>query len=209
MYLWNRLLMASPARFTEAAPLLMDAVGYVNSVSDHTYNLWGTVLGQTGGFGVSALCTDFGALSDEMAARGMGDETFRDKVAAVGACMDGSPEDTLWEIVQSVGDWPDAPAVLGNAMFQAMPGRLPDAIAWAVDLNSYLGEMSGAAGVVCVSGWGRPNSVRLYYGYDSISAWQERSAATQNDAGWLERMQAVVGIGDQGTLETGVFRRLV
>ena len=116
MYLWNRLLMASPAKFTEAAPLLMDAVAYVNSASDHTYNLWGTVLGQTGGFGVSALCADFGALSDEMAARGIGDETFRDKVSAVGACMDGSPEDTLWEIVHSIGDWPDAPAVLGNAI---------------------------------------------------------------------------------------------
>ena len=209
MYLWNRLLMASPARFTEAAPLMMDAVGHVNTVSDHVYNLWGTVLGQTGGFGVSALCSDFGALSDEMATRGVEDETFRNKVAAAAACMDGSPEDTLWEVVHSVGDWPDAPAVLGNAMFQAMPGRFPDSVAWAVDLNSNLGENFGVSGVVSVSGWGRPNSVRLYYGYDSVSAWQEQSSATRTDAGWLERMQAVVGIGNQDTLETGLFRRLV
>lgn len=76
MYLWNRLLMASPAEFTEVAPALVDAVEYVNSVSAYDFSLWATVLGQTSQFGVSALCPDFGPFSDEMAQRGREDETF-------------------------------------------------------------------------------------------------------------------------------------
>jgi len=76
MYLWNRLLMASPAEFTEVAPPLVDAVEYVNSVSAYDFSLWATVLGQTSQFGVSALCPDFGPFSDEMAQRGRADEIF-------------------------------------------------------------------------------------------------------------------------------------
>lgn len=209
MYLWNRLMEPSPARFVDAAPTMVDAVNHVNEVSAYEFNLWATVLGRTG-FGVSALCPDFGPFSDEMAARGLEDDVFRGKVSAAAACMQGTPEDSLWQVVHSVGDWPEAPAVLGNNIWQPLQSsNLLENVGWAMDLATYLGDTFGARAVVCTGGPGRALSVRVYHGYDSVADWQQRGAAMQADAGWQERMQAVTAIADGSTLDTGLYRRLV
>ena len=209
MYLWNRLLMASPAKFTEVAPALVDAVEYVNSVSAYDFSLWATVLGQTSQFGVSALCPDFGPFSDEMAQRGREDETFRGKVAAVAACIDGSPEDTLWRNMHSTGNWSEVPHVLSNVMIEPPAGQFAAVLAWAVDLTTYLGEQHGAVSVVGASAWGRPNSARMIFGYDSVQLFQERTEAAQEDAGFNERFAAGAELGQPVNLETNLLRRLI
>ena len=209
MYLWNRLMEPNPARFADAGPAMADAVNHVNEVSAYQFNLWAVVLGRAG-FGVSALCPDFGPFSDEMAARGMEDDVFRDKVSVVGACMQGVPEDSLWQVVHSVGDWPGAPAVIANAIWRPIQGsNLLDNVAWAMEMTSYVGEAFGARSVVCTGGPGTALSVRVYNGYDSVADWQERTAAGAADAGWQERMQAVTAIADASTLDTNLIRRII
>jgi len=209
MYLWNRLMEPNPERFVEAAPAMVDAVNHVNEVSAYQFNLWAVVLGRAG-FGVSALCPDFGAFSEEMATRGLEDAAFREKVSAVGACMQGALEDSLWQVVHSVGDWPDAPAVISNAIWSPQQGSdLASNIAWAVEMTTYVGDALGARSVVCAGGPGTAMTVRVYNGYDSVADWQERTAAGAADAGWQERMQAVTAIADASTLETNLLRRLI
>jgi len=209
MYLWNRLMEPNPERFVEAAPAMVDAVNHVNEVSAYQFNLWAVVLGRAG-LGVSALCPDFGAFSDEMAARGLEDELFRQKVSTAAACMQGAAEDSLWQVVHSVGDWPDAPAVLFNAIWRPLQGsNLLENVTWAMEMNTYLGEAFGARSVVCTGGPGTALSIRLYNGYDSVADWQERTSAASADTGWQERMQAVTAIADTSTLDTGLIRRLI
>jgi hypothetical protein len=201
--------MASPAKFTEAAPALVDAVEYVNSVSAYDFSLWATVLGPTGQFGVSALCPDFGPFSDEMAQRGREDEIFGSKVTAVGACLDGSPEDTLWRNMHSTGNWSEVPHVLSNVIIEPPAGQFPAVLAWAVDLTSYLGEQHGAVSAVSASAWGRPNSARMIFGYDSVQSFQERAEAAQEDADFNERFAAGAELGQPVNLETNLMRRII
>jgi len=209
MYLWNRVIEPNPTMFTDAGPAMVDSVNHANEVSAYQFNLWTRVLGRAG-FGVSALFPDFGPFSDEMAARAVEDDAFREKVKAVGACMQGVPEDSLWQVVHSVGDWPDAPAVIASAIWRPLQGsNLLDNVAWAMDMTSYVGEAFGARSVVCTGGPGTALSVRVYNGYDSVADWQERTAASGGDAGWQERMQAVTAMADASTLQTDLNRRLV
>jgi len=188
---------------------MVDAINHVNDVSMYQFNLWATVLGRAS-FGVSALCPDFGGFSDEMAVRGLEDATFQEKVKVAAGCMQGTAEDSLWQVVHSVGDWPDAPAVISNAIWKPGQGStLVDNVGWAVEMNAYLGEAFGAKGVVCTGGPGTALSVRIYNGYDSVGDWQSRTSAVADDAGWQERMAAVTAIADGSTLDTSLIRRLV
>ena len=54
MKVWNRAMTPTPDRFTEAAPLLLDALAHVNENSAFSFNAWISVLGPAG-LGVSAL----------------------------------------------------------------------------------------------------------------------------------------------------------
>ena len=138
------------------------------------------------------------------------EKNFQEKVKVAAGCMQGTAEDSLWQVVHSVGDWPDAPAVISNAIWKPGQGStLVDNVGWAVEMNAYLGEAFGAKGVVCTGGPGTALSVRIYNGYDSVGDWQSRTSAVADDAGWQERMAAVTAIADGSTLDTSLIRRLV
>ena len=83
---------------------------------------WASAEVPGGSLGVSALCEDFGVLSDEMAQRGMEDEVFRIKVAAAGACMPGVSEDSVWSVVGGAGDMSEMPNVVESPRTGSMVG---------------------------------------------------------------------------------------
>ena len=101
------------------------------------------------------------------------------------------------------------PHVLSNVMIEPPAGQFAAVLAWAIDLTTYLGEQHGAVSAVSASAWGRPNSARMIFGYDSVQSFQERTEAAQEDAGFNERFAAGAELGQPVNLETNLLRRLI
>jgi hypothetical protein len=209
MLLWNRQLTISPDSLNAGMAGMMDAITHVNSVSDYEFALWAPVLGTFGRVGISARCEDFGPFADEMAERGAQDEAFRAKVDAVGPCMAGNPEDTLWQILHVAGEMGVLPNVLTYIRWQAAPSQLMVAIEFAAGMADFSSGVTGATTTVSACQWGYPNGIGLITGYDSVSAQQAASTAVGADSGFAERLAASADIGRPETIETGVLRRIV
>ena len=209
MKVWNRALTPANDRFTEAAPALLDVLAHVNENSAFSFNAWMSVLGPAA-LGVSALCEDFGALSDEMAQRGMEDEVFRTKVAAAGACMAGVPEDSVWNVVGGAGDMSGMPNIVGIGENRFHVQQLPAAVASALEFVEYVHGLAGTPASVSVSIWGTGPAVRVTFGYDSISEMDQRGAAAVNDSGFHELNAAVAAsVGDPVESRSWVLRRIL
>jgi hypothetical protein len=209
MLLWNRQLTISPDSFNAGMAGMVDAVTHVNSVSDYEFALWAPVLGTFGRVGISSRCEDFGPFADEMAERGVQDEAFRAKIDAVGPCMAGNPEDTLWQILHIAGEMGALPNVLTYIRWQAAPSQLMAAVEFATGMADFSSGITGATTTVSACQWGYPNGIGLITGYDSVSAQQRASIAVGADSGFAERLAASADIGRPETIETGVLRRIV
>jgi len=209
MLLWNRQLTISPDSFNAGMAGMVDAVTHVNSVSDYEFALWAPVLGTFGRVGISSRCEDFGPFADEMAERGVQDEAFRAKIDAVGPCMAGNPEDTLWQILHIAGEMGALPNVLTYIRWQAAPSQLMAAVEFATGMADFSSGITGATTTVSACQWGYPNGIGLITGYDSVSAQQAASIAVGADSGFAERLAASADIGRPETIETGVLRRIV
>jgi len=209
MLLWNRQLTISPDSFNAGMAGMVDAVTHVNSVSDYEFALWAPVLGTFGRVGISSRCEDFGPFADEMAERGVQDEAFRAKIDAVGPCMAGNPEDTLWQILHIAGEMGALPNVLTYIRWQAAPSQLMAAVEFATGMADFSSGITGATTTVSACQWGYPNGIGLITGYDSVSAQQTASIAVGADSGFAERLAASADIGRPETIETGVLRRIV
>ncbi|MCH2438778.1 MAG: hypothetical protein MK182_06700 [Acidimicrobiales bacterium] len=209
MKVWNRAMTPAPDRFTEAAPLLLDALAHVNENSAFSFNAWMSVLGPAG-LGVSALCEDFGALSDEMAQRGQEDEVFRTKVAAAAACMAGVPEDSVWNVVGGAGDMSGTPNIVGIQESRFQFHQLAGAVASTVEMVDYIHSLAGTPASVSVSIWGTGPAVRVTFGYESISDMDQRAAAAASDPGFHERQAAfAASVGDPIESSSLVLRRIL
>jgi len=209
MLLWNRQLTISPDSFNAGMAGMVDAVTHVNSVSDYEFALWAPVLGTFGRVGISSRCEDFGPFADEMVERGVQDEAFRAKIDAVGPCMAGNPEDTLWQILHIAGEMGALPNVLTYIRWQAAPSQLMAAVEFATGMADFSSGITGATTTVSACQWGYPNGIGLITGYDSVSAQQTASIAVGADSGFAERLAASADIGRPETIETGVLRRIV
>ncbi|MBI03856.1 MAG: hypothetical protein CL468_07465 [Acidimicrobiaceae bacterium] len=209
MLLWNRQLTISPDSFNAGMAGMVDAVTHVNSVSDYEFALWAPVLGTFGRVGISSRCEDFGPFADEMAERGVQDDAFRAKIDAVGPCMAGNPEDTLWQILHIAGEMGALPNVLTYIRWQAAPSQLMAAVEFATGMADFSSGITGATTTVSACQWGYPNGIGLITGYDSVSAQQAASIAVGADSGFAERLAASADIGRPETIETGVLRRIV
>jgi len=209
MLLWNRQLTISPDSFNAGMAGMVDAVTHVNSVSDYEFALWAPVLGTFGRVGISSRCEDFGPFADEMVERGVQDEAFRAKIDAVGPCMAGNPEDTLWQILHIAGEMGALPNVLTYIRWQAAPSQLMAAVEFATGMADFSSGITGATTTVSACQWGYPNGIGLITGYDSVSAQQAASIAVGADSGFAERLAASADIGRPETIETGVLRRIV
>ena len=209
MLLWNRQLTISPDSFNAGMAGMVDAVTHVNSVSDYEFALWAPVLGTFGRVGISSRCEDFGPFADEMAERGVQDDAFRAKIDAVGPCMAGNPEDTLWQILHIAGEMSALPNVLTYIRWQAAPSQLMAAVEFATGMADFSSGITGATTTVSACQWGYPNGIGLITGYDSVSAQQAASIAVGADSGFAERLAASADIGRPETIETGVLRRIV
>jgi len=209
MFLWNRQLTIRPDSFKAGVAALVDGVAHVNSVSDYEFSLWAPVLGTLGQFGVSARCEDFGPFADEMAERGASDEVFGAKLDAMGSCMAGNPQDTLWDVLHVAGEMGDTPNVCAVVRWQAAPHQLMSAIQFGIGMADYVSGISGSTTTVSATNYGYPNGICLITAYDSVADFQTASLAVNADGGFAELLAASESVGRPETIESVLIRRIL
>lgn len=210
MYLWNREMQVAPEHLNEGVAGLVDAITYVNGVSAYEFRLWATVLGTFGRLGVGSTCDDFGAFSEEMATRGMEDESFRSKVDAVGKCLAGNPEDSVWNVIHTTGDAYEVRPVIAIIDNQWETSQMGGVVAATIDMADHLNSLAGTPVTVAVSTWGTGPSVRMMFGYDTVGQVQERTAVAMVDPGFQELGRAFnAEFGSTRDGRSSVLRRIV
>jgi hypothetical protein len=210
MKLWNRIFRMQAGRTTEASAALVDVHRAVNSMSDYGYSLWETVVGPTNQFGASALCSDVEEFFSGAPIYDYPDaEALGATAAAVKALVAGPAEDSLWSIVHALGDWSSVPNVLSDVISEVRMDQMGPALEATVEFAEYMHGLTGTPVTVCTSFWGTGPSVRMYWGYESMGDWDERTTRGTADPGFHQRNAALAALPGTGMASrSGVFRRL-
>ncbi len=211
MKLWNRVFLMDPGRQAEASAALVAAHEAVNAVSDHGFNLWETVIGPQGQYGASALVPDIDAATSGALMHDDADADELGRLAgAVNDLVAGRPEDSFWDVRHVLGDWSATPAYVTNVIHHAPLPQMGALAAAAIGVADRLHEVGGAPITVCTSVIGTGPSVRLIIGWDSLSAWDEGTAAGMADPEFQERAAAAGALPGVTLLaESNVMRCLV
>ncbi len=188
MKLWNRVIRVKPETLSEGNASLIDAHEYINSVSDYNYALWETVIGTLGEFGVSALCPDIESFySGSLIHPEMDAETMQKKAEAVNMCVDSLPEDSLWNIIHTVGDWSNVPNIVANVINTIHVEQVAENLESTIEFVDYMHQLSGTPVTVSTSFWGTGPAIRLIWGYESLTDFDERTTKGMTDTGFHER----------------------
>jgi len=211
MKLWNRIFQMQAGRTAEASAALVDVHQAINSMSDYGYSLWETIVGPTNQFAASALCSNVeeffsGApMHDNVDGAALGS-----KAADVNALVDGPADDSLWNIVHVLGDWSSVPNILSDVVSKVPMDQMAPTVEATVEFAEYMHGLAGTPVTVCTSFWGTGPSVRMYWGYESMGDWDERSTRGMGDPGFHQRNAALAALpGVEMAARSGVFRRLV
>ena len=211
MKIWNRVFLMDPTRQSEASAALVAIHEEVNSVSDYGYNLWETVVGTQGEYGVSALVPDIEAFTSGALMHDDADgEVLGTLAAAVNDCVDGRPEDSFWNVAHVLGEWSEVPAYVTNILHRPPLSQLGPLAGASIGVAERFHEVTGAPITVCTSVMGTGPSVRLIVGWDSLADWAAETARGMTDSGFQERLGAAAAIpGVTLMAESNVMRRLV
>ncbi|MDG2427147.1 MAG: hypothetical protein P8M16_01860 [Acidimicrobiales bacterium] len=210
MKIWNRVFLMQPSRLGVASEALAAVHKEINSVSDYGYNLWETVIGTQGEFGVSALVSDIEAFtSGELMHDEFDGDKLGDLAGAVNECVDRRPEDSFWNVVHVLGDWTDTPAYVMNVVHETDMAQMQGTVGATVEFATYMHGVVEAPVIVCTSVFGTGPSVRMIWGYASLGDWEARTGRGMSDSGFQERLAAMSGPGVTLAAQSNVMRRLI
>ncbi len=210
MYLWSRQLTLRPGSFVEGGAALAGVMSHINANTSYDFSLWQSLLGAPlGSFAVTTRFESYGAFTDEIARVYAEDADYVAMVDAAGVHLAANPEDSLWNVIHTVGDMSEVPNVALNFAWQANPAEVAASAAWAVEFATYAQGLGGGAGSVSISNWGVTNGVRMVWGYDSVAELEERNGVSMADPGIGERIVASADVGIPLNFQSAVARRIL
>ncbi len=210
MKLWNRLMTIGTAGggAATAVPAMIAAVEHFNDNTDYDFALWQGLLG--GPVGSCAVSTRFESYGEYTAA--MQDMNARpDTLAVVGPVTEvlaGGPEDSVWSIIHAAGDVSEVPNTVANIINRFDIEQMPAAVAQAIDFADFTHELSGTPATVCTSIWGTGPTVRIIWGYSSVTDFEQRTEAAMASPAFAEKVAANASGPRPADSQSGVAIRI-
>ena len=91
---------------------------------------------------------------------------------------------------------------------RVVPGKQPEALAFATEVSDYASDLLGAPITVCGTNYGEPGTLMFFTGFAGADSVDEGLEATMADAGYQERVAKAADVFVDGSIQTTLSKRL-
>ena len=209
MYQFARILTLQ-GDTRETMPWAVEITAHVNANTGMDVALWGSVFGYpTGTVAWSTMVEGRAHLSGEMAKLPT-DTAYLDLAVKAQDWVTGPAEDVFRSVVHGgPGDAPPAVgAVASVTQAVAATGKMPEAVAWGVDMAQHATSVTGVAVSLLVNAYGDFGGMAFISTVADMAAADASSDALQSDADYIAKIGASTGLFVDGSAHQSLLQRL-
>jgi hypothetical protein len=209
MYQFARLLTLQ-GDTRESMPWALEVTAHVNANTEMDVSLWGSVFGYPAGtLAWSTMVEGRAQLGAEMAKLST-DNAYLDLASKAQEWVTGPAEDIFRSLVHGgPGDEPPAVgAVASITQAVAATGKMPEALAWGVDMAQHASSVTGTAVSLLVNAYGDFGGMAFISTAADMAAADTAADAIQGDADYIAKLGASSGMFVDGTAHQSLLQRL-
>jgi hypothetical protein len=208
MYQFARLLTLQ-GDTRETMPWASEITAYVNANTEMDVSLWGSVFGYpTGTLAWSTIVEGRAQLGGEMA-KLTTDNAYLDLALKAQDWVTGPAEDVFRSLVHG-GPADEPPAVGAIASITqavAATGKMPEAVAWGVDMAQHASSVTGLAVSLLVNAYGDFGGMAFISTAADMAVADASGDALQADADYVAKIGASAGLFVDGTAHQSLLQR--
>jgi hypothetical protein len=209
MHLFTRTRTIDPAQAGEAYAFAVDMGRYAAATTGLEVVPWATVYGgAVGTLSYTARVDSQAEMAEALATLAV-DAGYQERLAGwPGRALYGPVEDTIGEFVSFAGSGRNAGTLASVTTAQCAPGRIAEAMAWAVDSLSHHSKVTGLDGALVRSLYGPRATLVWIHLADSWDDIDASSTTLTADATYLERVDDAGPLFLAGSAAQSLLRRL-
>ncbi len=209
MHLFTRSRTIDPAHAGEAHAFALDMSRHASDATGLDIVPWVTAYGgAVGTVSYSARVESQTAMAAALATLAADAGYQRRISASVGVVFTGPVEDAIGEIVHLAGSGGSTGCLASVSTARCAPGRIAEAMAWAVDILSRHSKITGLDGALVRSLYGPGGSLTWISLADSWEDVDASTAARNADATYLERIDDAGPLFLAGSAAHRLLRRV-
>lgn len=209
MYQFGRILtLQGDAR--ETMPWASEVTAHVNANTNMNVSLWGSVFGYpVGTVAWSTWVEGRAQLSGEMAKLPT-DAAYLDLALKAQEWVTGPAEDIFRNLVHGgpAAEPPAVGAIAAVTQAVAATGKMPEALAWGVDMAQHATSVTGHPVSLLVNAYGDFGGMAFISTAADMAAADASSDALQGDADYIAKISASSGLFVDGSAHQSLLRRL-
>lgn len=194
----------------ETMPWASEITAHANSLTDMDIALWGTVFGYpTGTLAWSTIVEGRAQLGAEMA-KITADNTYLDLASKAQAWVTGPAQDIFRSVVHGgPGDTPPGVgAVASVTQAVAATGKMPEAVAWAVDMAQHASSVTGTNVSLLVNAYGDFGGMAFISTVADMGVADASAEALRADGDYTAKIGASAGLFVDGSAHQSLLQRL-
>lgn len=188
----------------------VEVTGMVNDLTDMNVNLWGTRFGYPVGTVAWATIVEGRAQLAEETAKLTANNDYLDVVTKALGWATGPAQDIFRKVIH--GGPGDAPPAVGSvaSITQAVAttGKLPEAMAWAIDMATHASAVTGNQVNVLMNAYTDFGGMAFISTVPDMAAADAASDALESDAGYIEKLGGAAGLFVEGSAHQSLLQRL-
>jgi len=190
MYLFVRRRTCAPDRIADATGFAIDMCNRVSGITGLTFSAWQVAFGApVGTFSWSTTLESHAALG-EATEKLAADSGYIDAVQSGAELFVGPAEDSLVDIVATVGDGGHRGGIASLITAEVAAGNLAEAVGWGVEMMEHVAGVTGRDGLFTRSMYGPWAQVGWISLADSFEQVDEETAAVAADPQYLTMVDA-------------------
>lgn len=209
MYQFARLLTLQ-GDVRETMPWATEITAKAISITGLDITLWGSVFGYPVGTLAWSTIVEGRAQLGTAMAKLPADSAYLDLGAKAQEWVTGPAEDVFRSVVHGgPGDEPPGiGAIASVTQAVAATGKMPEAVAWAVDMAQHASSVTGTNVSLLVNAYGDFGGMAFISTVADLATADTSSDAVQGDAGYVERIGASSGLFVDGSAHQALLQRL-
>ncbi len=208
MYLFVRTRTCRPERMADAAAFAVDITTRASTVTGLDLSSWQTIFGAPAGTFSWTTTVESHAELGEATEKLAVDVGYLDAVQSAAELFDGPAEDSLVDVVATVGDGGHRGRVANVVTARCAPGKISEAMTWGVGMMEYVGEVTGLDGMFTRSMYGPWASVAWISLADSFDEVDAGNAALDAATDYVPQIDAAGGLFMAEPGHTQLSRRI-
>ena len=209
MYQFGRVLTLQ-GDTRETMPWASEVTAHVNANTGLDVSLWGSVFGYpTGTLAWSTMVEGRAQLGGEMA-KLTTDNAYLDLALKAQDWVTGPAEDVFRSVVHGgPGDEPPAVGAIASiTVAVAATGKMPEALAWGVDMAQHASSVTGVAVSLLVNAYGDFGGMAFISTAADMGVADATGDALQADADYIAKIGASTGLFVDGSAHQSLLQRL-